>query len=251
MCQVRIVIRNDKAWITKAISKGERFLNSSFRNFCQHVKLSQLKIRRSNFFSLLRIFLTNFKASSSYTIWRQRLKKIIIIKSASFRVIRERYFERAWSLASVWKRTYKGEESQPLSTIRGTNAGCPMPRARVAAIDERIQDSSRMPISSTWLAWKSKRCNPFKRVSRWATTLSLMSNWRKTSKRRKDRAPSWLSEGGIRFFFFIKPPQKIVIVVDDTFIDAFIINLIRSWKIFEFEFCNGTLLNVRIIIVLW
>lgn len=141
------------------------------------------------------------KASSSYTIWRQRLKKIIIIKSASFRVIRERYFERAWSLASVWKRTYKGEESQPLSTIRGTNAGCPMPRARVAAIDERIQDSSRMPISSTWLAWKSKRCNPFKRVSRWATTLSLMSNWRKTSKRRKDRAPSWLSEGGIRFFF--------------------------------------------------
>lgn len=52
-------------------------------------------------------------------------------------------------------------------------------------------------------------------------------------------------------FFFIKPPQKIVIVVDDTFIDAFIINLIRSWKIFEFEFCNGTLLNVRIIIVLW
>lgn len=29
-------------------------------------------------------------------------------------------------------------------------------------------------------------------------------------------------------FFFIKPPQKIVIVVDDTFIDAFIINLIRS-----------------------
>lgn len=51
-------------------------------------------------------------------------------------------------------------------------------------------------------------------------------------------------------FFFIKPPQKIVIV-DDTFIDAFIINLIRSWKIFEFEFCNGTLLNVRIIIVLW
>lgn len=52
-------------------------------------------------------------------------------------------------------------------------------------------------------------------------------------------------------FFFIKPPQKIVIVVDDTFIDGFIINLIRSWKIFEFEFCNGTLLNVRIIIVLW
>lgn len=52
-------------------------------------------------------------------------------------------------------------------------------------------------------------------------------------------------------FFFHKRPQKIVIVVDDTFIDAFIINLIRSWKIFEFEFCNGTLLNVRIIIVLW
>lgn len=104
----------------------------------------------------------------------------------------------------ISKRTYKDISLGPAVVHRFAGRMLAVQvarRARVAAIGQRIQDSSRMPISSTWLAWKSKRCNPFKRVSRWD-----VETWRKTSKGRKDLCLSppsfWLSEGGIWFFFF-------------------------------------------------
>ena len=58
---------------------------------------------------------------------------------------------------------------------------------RVATIDKRIRNSPRMPISSTRLLWKSKRCNPFKRVSRWVSTLRTSTRWRRKAE-EKERA---------------------------------------------------------------